>query len=425
MNGQQEGRGSLSVRLDATTPVEEVRNVVAAWIDENVPAGWVAAARSGDVAELRRLRTPDGYREWYPILAATGLTASNWPVEYGGLGFDGRRFAAVNSLLAGAGLVKLGPIGLGLVGPTILERGTPEQRAKYLPPIARGEEIWCQLFSEPGAGSDLASLATRAVPEEGGWVVNGQKVWSSFAREADRGILLARTDVDAPKHKGITAFLLDMSAPGVKAVPLRQMSGEDDFNEVFMDDVKVPDDCRIGEVNDGWSVALAALGHERVMLSGAGSGLRDRTHGRSIERLLETARESERGGWDDPHTRDRLTDLWLEALLLRLTNLRIQHAARSGRAFRGPHPSLSKLFQSEHNQRVQEAGADLLGTRGTAYEETDSDAARMLFGFLRSRGQTIAGGTSEIQRTVIAERVLGLPKDPYDLRDVPWKELRR
>jgi alkylation response protein AidB-like acyl-CoA dehydrogenase len=161
------------------------------------------------------------------------------------------------------------------------------------------------------------------------------------------------------------------------------------------------------------------------MLSGAGSGLRDSTHGRSVDRLLATACEGDGLAWRDTQTRDRLVGLWMEALLLRVTNLRVQHASRSGGTSSGPHPSLSKLFQSEHNQRIQEAGADLLGERALGYDEEDGDADRMLFGFLRSRGQTIAGGTSEIQRTVIGERVLGLPKDPYDVRDIPWKDLRR
>jgi alkylation response protein AidB-like acyl-CoA dehydrogenase len=287
-------------------------------------------------------------------------------------------------------------------------------------------DVWCQLYSEPGAGSDLAALSTRAVRRGENWMITGQKVWSSFAAEADFGLLLARTDANVPKHQGITCFALGMHATGVTVRPLRQMSGDDDFNEVFLDEVIVDDRDRIGPANSGWRIAMSTLRHERVMLGGAGSGIRDRTHGRSIDRLLASAVQSEdfAGPWHDPIVRDQLARLWIEATVLRLTNMRTAQGRRRGEGV-GVGTSVAKLFQSEHNQRVQQLGAELLGPRAIAYDTDDEDADRMLFGFLRSRGQTLAGGTSEIQRNVIGERLLGLPKDPYDLKEVPWKDLPR
>lgn len=408
------------------TPVA-ARQLAAHWVEENVPSSWRDAARDGDLAELRRQRTPEQYRAWYPTFADSGLVVPNWPVKYGGLGVSDELARVMNEVTSAAGLVQLNVIGLALAGPTLLSLGTEEQRERFLRPLVRNDEIWCQLFSEPGAGSDLASLATRASPVGDSWVLNGQKVWSSFAHEARFGLTLARTDPHVPKHKGITFFITDLKAPGVTVRPLRKMSGDSEFNEVFLDDVQVPDANRVGGVGDGWRVALHTLSHERTMLSGAGSGMRDRTSGRSVERvlLLAVANAGQADSpWLDPGIRQRLATLWIEETVLRLTNLRASQARQRG-DWAGPEGSIKKLFQSEHNQRLQECALDVLGRRALAWHEDDDDAARVVFGFLRSRGDTIAGGTSEIQRNVLGERILGLPKDPYDLREVPWSDLPR
>jgi alkylation response protein AidB-like acyl-CoA dehydrogenase len=397
------------------------------WLEKNVPSSWLEAARNGDLAELRRRRTPEQYRAWYPAFADSGLVVPSWPTKYGGLGVSEEVAQVVNEVTSAVGLVRLNVIGLGLAGPTLLSLGSEEQRERFLLPLVRNDEIWCQLFSEPGAGSDLASLATRASREGDCWVLNGQKVWSSFAHEARFGLTLARTNPRLPKHKGITFFITDLNAPGVTVRPLRKMSGDSEFNEVFLDDVQVPDSNRVGDVGDGWRVALQTLSHERTMLSGAGSGMRDRTSGRSIERVLQLALAGAGQAdspWMEPGVRQRLATLWIEETVLRLTNLRASQARQRGEQA-GAEGSIKKLFQSEHNQRLQECALDLLGARALAWHEDDNDAGRVVFGFLRSRGDTIAGGTSEIQRNVLGERILGLPKDPYDLRDVPWNELPR
>jgi alkylation response protein AidB-like acyl-CoA dehydrogenase len=416
----------VTINLTPASSIDAVKEVTDEWVRCNVPHEWREAAVAGDVELLRQLRTPARYREWYPTFAGSGLVAPTWPVQYGGLDLRAAQATVANQILSAAGLVRLGPIGLGLVGPTILEHGTCDQRARYLPRMVDNSHVWCQLYSEPGAGSDLAALSTRAVRRGEDWMITGQKVWSSFAAEADFGLLVARTDPDVPKHEGITCFALDMHAPGVTVRPLRQMSGDDDFNEVFFDEVIVNDRDRIGTANGGWQIAMSTLRHERVMLGGAGSGIRDRTHGRSIDRLLASAvhNEDRAGVWHDPIVRDQLARLWIETTVLRLTNMRTAQARRRGEGV-GVGTSVAKLFQSEHNQRVQQLGVELLGPRGIAYDVDDEDADRMLFGFLRSRGQTLAGGTSEIQRNVIGERLLGLPKDPHDLKEVPWKDLPR
>jgi alkylation response protein AidB-like acyl-CoA dehydrogenase len=283
--------------------------------------------------------------------------------------------------------------------PTIIAHGTPEQQERWVGPTLRGELVWCQLFSEPGAGSDLASLATRATRDDGGWTLDGQKVWTSIATRAHWGICLARTDPDAPKHEGITYFIVDMHSEGIEVRPLREITGDAMFNEVFFTDVFVPDDCVVGAVNGGWRLARTTLANERVsMASGA-------TFGFGIEGILRSLDAAQRA---DEVVLDRLGALMAEAQSIALLGARATLRSVSG-VEPGSEASVRKLLGAEHEQRVQEFGLELLGPDGAT---TEGAAARWSRGFLSTRCLTIAGGTSEVQRNVIGERLLGLPRDP-------------
>ncbi|MEO5873600.1 MAG: acyl-CoA dehydrogenase family protein, partial [Streptosporangiaceae bacterium] len=329
-------------------------------------------------------------------------------------------------------LPRLNPLGLNLTAPALFAHGTHEQRLRYLPRIVSNEEVWCQLFSEPGAGSDLASLSTRAERDGDRWLITGQKVWTTWAHRADFGVLLARTDPDVPKRKGITYFLLDMRQPGVEVRPLRHLGGEVDFNEVFLEQARVPDAQRVGEVNGGWQVARATLSGERQMVSGSGSGGVDRIGGTGTRRLIQLARErTEAGlpyGWDDDETRHRLVRLWCEEQIRSWTNARVRAGLKAGLPL-GPESSIGKVHGSELNQRIQATAAQMLGLAATAWAgDADGYAEEMpaqTRGMLRSRANTIEGGTSEVNKNILAERVLGLPKDPDPWEGRPWREVPR
>lgn len=403
-----------------------LEDLIEEWVVSNVPEQWRRAVASGDIQALRKVRSAADYEEWYPRLGRSGLAVPAWRREYGGLGLNHDLAAVVSRSLSRHHLAILNVLGVSLAGPTILECASERQKLELLPKIPTNEHVWCQLWSEPGAGSDLASLATRAERDGSDWILNGQKVWSTFAHVATHGMLLARTDPDLPKHRGITYFALDMTAPGVEVRPLRKLNGDAEFNEVFLSDVRVPDSARIGPVNEGWRVAMSTLRAERQMLSGSGSGTRERTSGRSPERLIEAAKAFRADGRrpaDDPSIRYRLIDVWVESRLLQWTNQRARDLRKAG--IGGAEASIRKLFQSEHNQRVQNLAVDILGMKALAIEEGDRDAAAAAYGFLRSRGDTIAGGTSEIQRNTLGERVLGLPREPSIDRAVPWSEVPR
>jgi alkylation response protein AidB-like acyl-CoA dehydrogenase len=281
--------------------------------------------------------------------------------------------------------------------PTIIEHGTPDQQERFIGPTLRGELNWCQLFSEPGAGSDLAALNMKAARANDGWLLTGQKVWTSMAQQADFGICLARTDSDRPKHEGITCFLVDMKSAGVDIGPLRELTGASLFNEVFLSDVFVPDDCVVGAVNDGWRVGRTTLANERVSM-GAGAGI-----GPSVDAVLKLVPDDA-----DAATLETVGALVAESQALAVLGLRMTLRALAG-ADAGPEASIRKLVGAEHDQRTQEVGLSLLGSAAAV---NDGDAAAWINGLLWSRCLTIAGGTSEIQRNVIAERLLGLPKDP-------------
>jgi alkylation response protein AidB-like acyl-CoA dehydrogenase len=358
-----------------------------------------------------------------------GLAWVHFPEGYGGLGLDPSWQPEVERLFVAAGAPDNNPrangIGLGMAAPTILAFGTEEQKQRYLRPLWTGEEIWCQLFSEPGAGSDLAALATRAVRDGDGWRVDGQKVWTSGAHLASFAILVARTDPDLPKHQGITYFLCDMSQPGVDVRPLRQITGEAEFNEVFLSDVWIPDSQRLGGEGQGWVVANATLNSERVAIGGRAMP----REGGMIGVLAQTWRE--RPDLRTPELHDRLLRLWVEAEVARLAGVRLRQKLAQGQP--GPEGSAMKLTFARLNQQISGLEVELLGEEGLRYSDwtmvrpdhvdfTGRDAG---YRYLRTKGNSIEGGTSEILRNIIAERVLGLPSEPREDKGVAWKEIPR
>jgi alkylation response protein AidB-like acyl-CoA dehydrogenase len=408
--------------IDRTTPIEDVVAAVEEWVQTHVPRSWRDAAARGGRQAIRQVRSRADYEAWYPTFAASGLVVATWPVEYGGLDVDATQARAAEAVLAPYNLGRLNPLGLNNTAPALFAHGTEAQRARFLPPLVRNEEKWCQLFSEPGAGSDLASLATRAEHDGDEWVLTGQKVWTTWAHLSDFGICLARTDPAAPKHKGITYFLVDLHAPGVDVRPLRHLGGEVDFNEVFLDEVRVPDSHRVGGEGEGWRVAGATLAGERRMVSGSGSGGVDRIGGSGVERLVDRARSL--GRHTDPVVRQRLMSLYTEERVRAWTNERAGGAP-------GPATSVGKIHQGELNQRIQNLAVDVLGMAGTAYAVTGDGgdwAASLPFevrGMLRSLANTIEGGTTEVNKNIVGEKVLGLPREPDPWSGAPWQDIPR
>jgi alkylation response protein AidB-like acyl-CoA dehydrogenase len=358
-----------------------------------------------------------------------GLAAVHYPVGHGGLGLPRSLQHAAEDQFARAGAPAPDPrrnvIGLGMAAPTIIAFGTDEQLGRWLKPLWLAEDIWCQLFSEPGAGSDLANLSTRAVRDGDDWVVNGQKVWTSLAHHARWALLLARTDPDAPKHAGLSYFVLDMHAPGVEVRPLRQLTGEAEFNEVFITDARVPDANRLGEVGSGWRVANATLMNERVAIGAAGASPRE-------SGAIGYAAQAWRDHPEDrtPELHQRLLRLWARAEVARLAGERLRQQLASGQP--GPDGSAVKLTFALLNQDISAFEIELAGAAGLTYDDWtmrragSSDYARgPAYRYLRSKGNSIEGGTSEILRNIIAERVLGLPPEPRTDTGVPWKDLPR
>ena len=355
-------------------------------------------------------------------LAEAGYVAPHWPRPWG-LDADPVHQILIDEELAAAGVKRpSNTIGIGWAGPTILHAGTDEQKERYLFPLLAGEEIWCQLFSEPGAGSDLANLGTRAVRDGDEWVVNGQKIWTSLAHHSRFGILIARTDPDAPKHAGITYFICPMDAPGIEIRPIIEMTGGHTFNEVFFTDVRIPDANRVGDEHRGWTLAKVTLGNERVSLSSGGAlwGM-----GPSADDLLAEVRGH--GGVDDPVLRDRLAALHIESELLRLIRLRTVTARIKGEQ-PGPEASIRKILADEHGQRMMALAKDLAGVHGTLRGSGPfggPDLHGWDFGYLFAQALTIGGGTGDVQRNILAERVLGLPHDVDVESGKTWAEAVR
>ncbi|MFE9884363.1 acyl-CoA dehydrogenase family protein [Streptomyces scopuliridis] len=395
-----------------------------------------------DAAELRSLTrkllaahppATTGRTDFLKARFDAGLAWVHYPAGLGGLDAPRSLQAVVDAELAAAGAPDNDPrrigIGLGMAAPTILRYGTQEQKERFLRPLWVGEEVWCQLFSEPGAGSDLAALGTRAVREgdsvSGDWIVNGQKVWTSSAHLARWAILIARTDPDLPKHRGISYFLCDMTDPGVEVRPLRQITGEAEFNEVFLTDVRIPDAHRLGEIGEGWRVAQTTLMNERVSIGGA----RLPREGGMIGTVARTWRE--RPELRTHELRQRLLTLWVEAEVARLTAERLRQRLVAGQP--GPEGSGMKLAFARLNQEISGLEVELLGDEGLLYSDwtmrrpelvdfTGRDAG---YRYLRAKGNSIEGGTSEVLLNIVAERVLGLPSEPRNDKDVAWKDLAR
>jgi alkylation response protein AidB-like acyl-CoA dehydrogenase len=424
--------GGDRLAVDASMPVEDVRRVVRAWLEASVPRAWLEAGRRGGPAEIRTVRSRTQYEEWYRVFGVSGLVVPTWPVAYGGLDLSPELARAVEEELRPFNLGRLNPLGLNLAAPALFAHGTEAQCLRYLPPIVRNEERWCQLFSEPGSGSDLASLSTRAERDGEEWVVTGQKVWTTWAHRSTHGVLLARTDPDVPKRQGITYFLLDLRQPGVDVRPLRHMGGEIDFNEVFLDGARIPDAQRVGEVGAGWKVANATLSGERQMVSGAGSGGVDRIGGSGADAVIRLAKrastEGRPGGWDDPVRRQAVIRLWCEEQIRGWTNQRVRAQLRAGRS-PGPESSIGKVHQGDLNQRIQLLAVDILGAGATAWpDQGDSWAESLPFevkGMLRSRANTIEGGTTEVNKNILGERVLGLPREADPWSKAPWRDVPR
>ncbi|MEI2706904.1 MAG: acyl-CoA dehydrogenase family protein [Ilumatobacteraceae bacterium] len=422
--------GDSRLPLDATSTDDDVREVVGRWVLDQVPQPWRDAADRGRAA-IRAVRTRQAYEDWYPVFAASGLVVPTWPVAYGGLGLRPAQARVAEGVLAPFNLGRLNPLGLNNAAAPLFAHGTEEQRLRYLPPIVANTERWCQLFSEPGAGSDLASLATRAERDGDEWMLTGQKVWTTWAHESEFGVCLARTDPRAPKRQGITFFIVDLRAPGVEVRELRHLGGEVDFNEVWLDAVRVHDRDRVGAVGDGWRVGNATLAGERQMVAGAGSGGVDRIGGSGAERLIASARRL--GRWDEPVTRQRLIRLLSEERIRRWTNDRVRAAVKAG-GTPGPGASIGKLHQGALNQRMQIAAADLLGaaalawTRQSTHRDPASWAADLPYevaGMLRSLANTIEGGTTEINKNIVGEQILGLAREPDPYHGKPWEDTPR
>jgi alkylation response protein AidB-like acyl-CoA dehydrogenase len=418
--------------IDASTAPDDAVTAVRAWIEREVPAPWRDAAARGGAAQIRIVRSREEYEAWYPRFGRSGLAVATWPVEYGGLGVDAATARLLERELAPLNLGRLNPLGLNLCAPALFAHGTDEQRRRFLPPIVTNEERWCQLFSEPGAGSDLASLATRATRDGDGWVVSGQKVWTTWAHRSDWAVLLARTNPEVPKRKGITYFLLHLHQPGVDVRPLRHITGEIDFNEVFLDGAVVPDAQRIGAIDDGWRVANATLSSERQMVAGAGSGGVDRIGGSGIEHAIELARS--RGRTAEPVVRQQIARLYSEERIRSITNQRVRAGLSAGRA-PGAESSVGKVHSGDLNQRLQLLSSDLLGADAMAWAVSGSDGGgaaaydtalpREVHGMLRSRANTIEGGTTEVNKNIVGERVLGLPREADPWQGAAWSQVPR
>ena len=392
-----------------TPEQQSFRDEVRDWLGQNLPADWVARLRQG--SDVPR---PEAYRflsDWQRRMYEAGFVGITWPKEYGGRGLSFMEEMILHEEMA---LHKAPPVlnilAIGMAGPTIIAYGTEEQKKRYPAKMLSCEEIWCQGYSEPNAGSDLAALQTRAVKDGEHYVVNGQKVWTSLAHVADWMMLLARTDPDAPRHKGITYFLVDMHSPGITVKPLKQLTGDEEFNEVYFDNVRVHDSQILGGLNNGWAVGMTTLMYERLAL---GFGLQVRLR-IALDGLVELARHTTKNGAPvtrDPVMRQKLAQLWIDTEVFKYTGARAITKLLKGE-LPGPEASTGKLMWVEGHQRLQELAMEIQGPYSQIMKGSPWAVAEGLWQhtFLRSRANSIEGGTTEIQRNIIGERVLGLPK---------------
>ncbi|HEY2461805.1 MAG TPA: acyl-CoA dehydrogenase [Candidatus Acidoferrum sp.] len=391
--------------LNLTAEERAFRDELRTWLAANTPKDW--EKRRGDSLEERF----EFLRAWQRKLFDGGWAGISWPKEYGGRGANLMQQVIFWEEMARAGAPQMANVlGLGLIGPTIIAFGTQAQKKRYLSKILSAEEIWCHGFSEPNAGSDLAGLQTEARLDGDHYVVNGQKVWTSYGWAGDWCELVVRTDATAPKHKGLTVLLVDMKTPGVEVRPLRQMTGETEFNELFFRDARVPVENVVGKVNQGWDVAIGTLMHERGSF---GAGLQI-IYRRNMDRLIELARAMKRNGRSaakNPIIRQKLAQCYAEIEIMRLNQMRA-FSRINATGVPGPEGSIQKIFWSELNQRFQQIAQEVLGPYGQLESGTEYalDDGAWAYGYLRARGNTIEAGTSEIQRNIIGHFVLGLPR---------------
>jgi alkylation response protein AidB-like acyl-CoA dehydrogenase len=380
-----------------------------------------AGPSSDETDDLNRIARA---KDFQAKLVDAGLAALTWPTAYGGQGLP----VMYEQLFLEVAAEYVSPLGTFFIGhgmcmPTILTHGTEAQRLRYVPPAIRGDEVWCQLFSEPGAGSDVASLRSRAIQDGGDWILTGQKVWTTGAHYSDFGIVIARTDPTLPKHDGITMFILDMRAPGVTVRPLRQITGGSEFNEVFFDEVRVPGANALGAANNGWRVSRTTLMNERISVGTGARRMAPREPGSTpIDSYIRLARERHLA--EDALTRQRLADMYVQHRIQEMTGERIRSKVKAG-ITPGPEGSTAKLFAAQLEQRAAEVAAEMAGVGAIAWSMIDSRMVALArWGQLSvaSRAISIAGGTNEIQRNIIGERFLGLPREPSTDKTVPFED---
>ncbi|HEX2851074.1 MAG TPA: acyl-CoA dehydrogenase family protein [Acidimicrobiales bacterium] len=414
---------SEEIEVQDTPELAEFRKKVRAFLEANAPKRQQRVPDEDEVEVDQAMEGGDvaKNKDFQARLFDAGLAGITWPAEYGGQGLTNEHQRVFNEEAADYELLTgVYTIGLGMVIPTLLEFGTGEQKERYVRKALRGEEIWSQLFSEPGAGSDVASLQTRAERDGDEWVINGQKVWTTGAQHSDFGAVICRTNPDQPKHRGITMFIIDFHQPGVTVRPLRQMNGGSGFNEVFFDDVRVPATNVIGQVDDGWRCAIAMLMNERVAIGTGGGGAR-RGSGGGIDAMVKLARK--KGVLGDPVIRQGLADVYIRQRIMGFIGQRTRAALKMGKA-PGPEGSIAKLAGAVLSRRSSDLGIAIAGPAGVAWEDGDRRGPRWALSVLSTPASRIAGGTDEIQRNIIGERVLGLPKEPQVDRDQPFRELK-
>jgi alkylation response protein AidB-like acyl-CoA dehydrogenase len=407
--------------------VEEYAAKAREWLAANAPkrgtpegeaAGRGGSAEMGSEAEKQQIAR---CKDFQKKLAEAGFAGITFPTEYGGAGLTRQHQAAFNAeVQAGGYVLPTFPlyIGQGMCLPTIFTHGTEEQKKRFMPSLIDGSEIWSQCFSEPGAGSDVAGLQMKAERSDDEWVLNGQKVWTTGAHYSEWGEVIVRTDPDLPKHQGLTMFLVDLHAPGVTVRPLRQITGEAHFNEIFFDDVRVPDTQRLDDVGAGWKVALTTLMNERMAIGGAGGGGGRRNAGQNA--MIRLAQDA--GLFDDTPARDRVLDLYVQQRVFAMLRERMALAAKKG--IPGPEFSMLKLIGARQAAAMTELSTNIVGPSVGAWDAEGSAGERSAMALLNSRSGKIAGGTDEVMLNILGERVLGLPQDPRVDKEVPFRELK-
>lgn len=407
-----------------TTDAQERRDLASEaedWLRAELPLSWIEAIDRDDSASLAQARKTVDVEEWWRRLGKVGYFVPTWPKEYGGHDAKVEEARAVRQVLARYKIPRPLSHASFHAASAILKWGTAFQKERFLPAISEQTEIWCQLLSEPGAGSDLSSLSTRAIADERGrnWTVTGQKVWTSFAQFASWGIIACRTDPDVGKRDGISVFILDMHGEGVDVRPLRQINGDSEFNEVFIDQATVPAENLLGQIGGGWRIIRDLLGGERQSNSGMGGAAHPTVFGRSLDSII-----SRYAPVANPVLRDRLARAYIDERVLQLTNQRMADVRGKNPEF-GSIAAVTKIFRDEHTKRLHELAVDLGGSRAVAWSEGDEWNDKSSWSFLRSRSASIGGGTTQMMRNIVGERVLGLPKEPDPFRAKSWKETPR